>query len=229
MSWSILKGLRLAQIDLQYWRAIMKRRLMRKALLLTWTMAIVLASLGLSVNKAQQSEAATDAKALQIFNDRVQSYVKVHRQVEEKFNFSHMKPTHSIAKIQQRQHGMAQHIRELRASTHDGDIFIPEVKAYFARALASAYQVNSEGILASLACVSNVVERKLAANDVYPETWSYNVMPPTILLHVPQLPAELDYRIVNRDLIIRDVEADLIVDVLRDVITLPSESAVCDD
>jgi len=202
---------------------------MRKILLLAWTMVIVLASLGSSVNKAQESDAATDAKALQIFNDRVQSYIKVHRQVEEKFNLAHMKPTHSIAKIQQRQHGMAQHIRELRASVHDGDIFTPEVKAYFTRALASAYQANSEGIFASLACVSDVVEKKLAANDVYPETWNYNAMPPTILLHIPQLPAELEYRIVNRDLIIRDVEASVIVDVLRDVITLPTGSAVCDD
>jgi hypothetical protein len=201
---------------------------MRKALLLAWTIVIVLASLGCIVNNAQESEATTDAKALQIFNDRVQSYIKIHRQVEKKFNLAHMKPTHSIAKIQQRQHGMAQHIRELRASTHDGDIFIPEVKAYFTRALASAYQTNSEGILASLACVPDV-EQKLAANDVYPETWDYNAMPPTILLHIPQLPAELEYRIVNRDLIIRDVEADMIVDVLRDVITLPTASATCDD
>jgi hypothetical protein len=206
-----------------------RRRLMRKALLLAWTIVIVLASLGSSSSKAQESEAATDAKALQIFNDQVQSYVKVHRQVEEKFNLPHIKPTHSIAKIQQRQHGMAQHIRELRASAHDGDIFTPEVKAYFNRALASAYQANSEGILASLACVSDVVEQKLAANDVYPETWNYNSMPPTILLHIPQLPAEVEYRVVNRDLIIRDVEADVIVDVLRDVITLPTGSAVCDD
>jgi hypothetical protein len=202
---------------------------MRKTFLLAWTMVIVLASLGSSLSKAQESEAATDAKALQIFNDRLQSYVKVHRQVEEQFNLSHMKPTHSIAKIQQRQHGMAQHIRELRASAHDGTIFIPEVKAYFTRALASAYQANSEGILASLSCVSDVVEQKLAANDVYPDTWDYNAMPPTILLHIPQLPAELEYRIVNRDLIIRDVEASVIVDVLRDVITLPTGSAVCDD
>jgi hypothetical protein len=202
---------------------------MRKVLLLAWTMVIVLASLGCIVNNAQESEAATDAKALQIFNDQVQSYVKVHHQVEKKFNFPHMKPTHSITKIQQRQHGMARHIRELRASAHDSDIFTPEVKAYFTRALASAYQANSEGILASLACVPHVVEQKLAANDVYPETWNYNAMPPTILLHIPQLPTELDYRIVNRDLIIRDVEADVIVDVLRDVITLPTGSAVCDD
>ena len=224
-----MKDLRLAQIDLQFWRVIMKRRLMRKALLLTWTIVIVLASLGCIVNNAQEPNAAADAKALQIFNDRVQSYIKIHRQVEETFNLPHMEPTHSIAKIQQRQRGMAKRIRELRANAHDGNIFTPEVKAYFTRSLASAYQANSESILSSLACVSDVVQQRLAANDVYPETWNYNAMPPTILLHIPQLPAELDYRIVNRDLIIRDVEADVIVDVLRDVISLPTRSAVCDD
>jgi hypothetical protein len=54
-------------------------------------------------------------------------------------------------------------------------------------------------------------------------------MPPTILLYVPRLPRELEYRIVNTDLIILDVEADMIVDVLRDSITLPTGSASCGD
>jgi len=37
------------------------------------------------------------------------------------------------------------------------------------------------------------------------------------------LPAELEYRIVARSLILRDVKANLIVDILRDVVpTIPS-------
>ena len=37
-------------------------------------------------------------------------------------------------------------------------------------------------------------------------------MPPSILLNLPALPHELDYRIVGRTLVLRDVGANLMVD-----------------
>ena len=45
-------------------------------------------------------------------------------------------------------------------------------------------------------------------------------MPPDLLAVFPRLPSELDYRFVHRDLVLWDVRADLIVDVLRDAIPL---------
>jgi hypothetical protein len=47
-------------------------------------------------------------------------------------------------------------------------------------------------------------------------------MPPDLLAVFPRLPSELDYRFVHRDLVLWDVRADLIVDVLRDAIPLQS-------
>ena len=44
-----------------------------------------------------------------------------------------------------------------------------------------------------------------------------------LLRKLPDLPPELEYRIVGRHLILRDVKANLIVDVLRDVVpTIPT-------
>jgi hypothetical protein len=203
--------------------------LLRKCMHLGFSLCLI-TMLGCSVNKAAETDAAKDTLALQDFNARVQHYIKVHRQAEQKFGLTvHLKAVRSADAIIKRQHAMAEHIGSLRAKANEGDIFTPEISAYFSRQLAAAYQSNPEGVTASLACVSEIVEKKLKPNDVYPETWDYNMMPPTMLLHLPRLPQELEYRIVNKDLIIRDVEANMIVDVKRNAITTLPEGAKCDD
>lgn len=49
-------------------------------------------------------------------------------------------------------------------------------------------------------------------NAVYPEHIPLQTTPPSILLNLPELPRELDYRIVGHTLVLRDVGANLIVD-----------------
>jgi hypothetical protein len=187
----------------------------------------VLTGLGCYMKTGEDQEQRRDAHALHLFNERVEGYVRLHHKAEDTFHLPHLKPTGSIRKIQQRQRAMAHHIRELRRNAREGDIFTPEVRSYFERALAAAYHENPEGILANLVCIS-VDDRRLRPNDVYPPTWEYNPMPPTVLLHLPRLPEEVEYRIVNKDLIVLDVEADMIVDILRNSISLPAGRTSCD-
>jgi hypothetical protein len=188
----------------------------------------VLTGLGCYMKTGEDQEQRRDAHALHTFNERVEAYVRVHHKAEDTFHLPHLKPTGSIRKIQQRQRAMARHITALRKNAHEGNIFTPEVSAYFERSLAAAYQKNSEGILANLVCISRD-DQKLRPNDVYPATWEYNPMPPTILRHLPRLPEEVEYRIVNKDLIVLDVEADMVVDILRNSIALPTGRVSCDD
>lgn len=206
-----------------------RKHLLRKCIYASLCLSLA-AVLGCSVNKAAETDASKDARALQDFNTRIQNYMKIHREAEQKFGLTaHPKAVRSAEAIIKRQHAMAEHVGSLRKRTNEGDIFTPEISAYFGRQLDAAYQANPEGISASLACVSEIVEKKLKPNDVYPESWDYNMMPPTMLLHIPRLPQELEYRIVNKDLIIRDVEGNMIVDVMRNAITTLPEGAKCDD
>lgn len=194
-------------------------------------LALILALVTTScrTNKALESQTASDARALQDFNQRVQDYIKIHHRAETDSHLAHIKATHSGQDIVKRQHAMGDRIHALRGDTKPGNIFTPEIAAYFNQALDTAYQANAEGISASLACVSQETEARLKPNDIYPEGSDYNMMPPTMLLHIPRLTAELEYRIVNKDLVIRDVEANLIVDVLRDAIRTVPGGARCDD
>jgi hypothetical protein len=43
--------------------------------------------------------------------------------------------------------------------------------------------------------------------------------PPTILANLPPLPPECDYRLMGRDLVLRDAKTNLIVDIVPNAIT----------
>ncbi len=58
----------------------------------------------------------------------------------------------------------------------------------------------------------------LHVNDVIPEEMPVTTTPPTLLLKLPELPPELTYRIVGRDLTLQDTEARLIVDLIPNAI-----------
>jgi hypothetical protein len=59
---------------------------------------------------------------------------------------------------------------------------------------------------------------KLAVNDDYPESLPVTTVPPTLLLHLPQLPTGVAYRIIGHDFVLADTEARLIVDFIAGVL-----------
>jgi hypothetical protein len=58
----------------------------------------------------------------------------------------------------------------------------------------------------------------LRVNDCYPKGVPLTTMPASLLQNLPQLPEEVKYGIVNKDLILLDARALLVVDFLRDVL-----------
>jgi hypothetical protein len=58
----------------------------------------------------------------------------------------------------------------------------------------------------------------LKVNARYPADAPLPTVPPNLLANLPQLPEDLEYRIIGRDLILRDVHANLIVDFARRII-----------
>ena len=56
---------------------------------------------------------------------------------------------------------------------------------------------------------------KLAVNASYPSAAPLSTVPPTVLLTLPILRKEVEYHFVNRDLVLLDVEANLILDFIK--------------
>ncbi len=59
---------------------------------------------------------------------------------------------------------------------------------------------------------------KLEVNGRYPDTIPLSSVPPQILKVLPPLPEELEYRFIERSLILLDVRAHIIVDYLTGAI-----------
>jgi hypothetical protein len=58
----------------------------------------------------------------------------------------------------------------------------------------------------------------LAVNAVYPPSAPVSTMPPSLLMALPTLPPEVEFRFVGQTLILRDVQANMIVDLMPNAI-----------
>ena len=158
--------------------------------------------------------------ALVEFRKRIDAYLKVHNQAEGKV--PNLKRTDDPQEISDRQRALGDMIMTLRAGAQPGEIFAPEYQPYFIKIVQDDFKgrsaVDRKALINELP--KNV---KVDINTVYPTTLPLETFPPALLRKLPDLPPELEYRIVSRSLILRDVKANLIVDILRDVVpTIPS-------
>jgi hypothetical protein len=60
---------------------------------------------------------------------------------------------------------------------------------------------------------------RLKVNATYPEAAPLPTVPPNILQNLPKLPEQLEYRVVGKHLILRDVDANVIVDYIPNAIS----------
>lgn len=159
---------------------------------------------------AQAPAVNQDAKVLQDFNARVGAYVALQKKLEREL--PPQKPTKDLALIKASQEALAARIREARANARQGDIFTPEIAALLRRLMHP--EVKGPDAKQTKDSVRDVTPAgiTLKVNAAYPENQPLPTVPPNLLAALPRLPPELEVRIVNNDLILRDVHANLIVD-----------------
>jgi hypothetical protein len=59
---------------------------------------------------------------------------------------------------------------------------------------------------------------ELKVNATYPSSAPVSTVPPSVLMALPQLPKEVEYRFIGRDLILRDTRANVIVDFIKNAV-----------
>jgi hypothetical protein len=154
------------------------------------------------------------------FQKRIQAYLKIHNDAEGKV--PNLRNTDDPQKITDRQKALAQAIMTLRAGAKPGDVFAPAYQPYLIQIVKDDFSGRSaRDRKALIAELPRII--KVDINTVYPTTVPLATFPPALLRKLPDLPPELEYRIVSRSLILRDVKANLIVDIMRDMVpTIPS-------
>ena len=187
------------------------RQLIRWPVLLGLAVAIAVSVAQMaSQNPATQPEPNPDALVLVDFKKRIDQYMELHKDVEK--GSAEQKETNDPARIRKAQVTLAERIRASRKDARPGDIFTPQIRSMFRRLMypetkgAQGRETKAEIKEDAPAAIT----WKVNAN--YPEGKPLPTMPSNLLANLPQLPDSLEYRVIEKHLILRDVDANIIVD-----------------
>jgi len=188
-----------------------------KADALTRTTALMMTTLLLSAFMfGAQQRVNADAAIAAKFDQRVTQYMKLRQKALA--GLAVPKNTDSPEKIADFQKQLAGKVRDLRPQAKRGELFTPEVVGLLQRLVATAMRGRDGALIrTSFQRAEPVQGGHLDVNAVYPDGLPLQSMPPSLLLNLPRLPKELEYRFVGRELILRDTQANLILDVIPDL------------
>jgi hypothetical protein len=171
----------------------------------------------MAVTGVQASVYQDDTKE---FETQIQKYLSLQKKAIGTVP-SIPKENTDAALIAKHEKQIADAIRAARANAKQGEIFTPGVRRSITRAIKQTL-VGKEGVDAKGTILGegnpnsdlSAAPVNLAVNSTYPVAAPFSTMPPSVLMALPPLPKELEFRFVGHNLILRDTQANIIVDVL---------------
>ncbi len=161
------------------------------------------------------------------FTQRLNDYVKIRTQAITQVSAATKNTTPTD--IAQHESALAAAIQKARAGVQPGNIFTPEVTAMFEKLLRTSLTgPDSADRRASIKEGNPRIEKApgqvdpvIQVSAVYPKSAPLSTVPPSLLMKLPALPKDIEYRFVGRTLILRDSQSNLIVDFLRQAVPVP--------
>ncbi len=150
------------------------------------------------------------AASMQAFQQRVQGYMDLRGMVAR--SLPKVEETSDPAKISTREQNLGAAIAKARSTAKAGDVF-GDLAPYLQRILADDWKARQPADRKAL--LDEIPPGlTLGVNQSYPTTIPLASAPARLLAELPVLPDVLEYRLVTRRLLLRDRDANLIVDVL---------------
>lgn len=173
--------------------------------------AIALCTFALAAGPAAANlpAAASDELA-----DRIESYLALRERAVA--DVPALQETRSPEDILAREQALGAAIAAARTGAEPGALFggaAPFVREEIEREIGRRKASDRRALLAELPALAAP-----APNTPYPADVAMATTPPLLLAVLPTLPEALEYRLFGRHLVLRDVEANLIVDVLPEVL-----------
>lgn len=164
-------------------------------------------------------EGTFDAETLAAFNKRAQDYAALREHLER--GLPPLRITADADEIESFEHRLAHRIRDARSSKR-GQLFVPPMEGQLKRMLE--LRVDAATIAAIMD--DGPAEFDVDINETYSKRRPLATMPPNILLRLPDLPRDMEYRFVGRHLIIRDMRANIIIDEIPYVLRCEGDCTV---
>jgi hypothetical protein len=146
-----------------------------------------------------------DPQTVVEFNRRVQQYAALRSRLE--VGLPPLAVTTNADDIESFERRLAERIRHARGSRR-GQLFIPAMKGQVKRMMAA----RADPVTVTAIMEDNPGEFDVDVNETYKKKYALGTMPPKLLLLLPDLVPDLQYRFVGRHLIVYDVRANMIVD-----------------
>jgi hypothetical protein len=153
------------------------------------------------------------------FEARVNRYVALHRRLERSLPPEQM--FDDWEEMGEARDALADVLREARPQARAGDIFSPGFRDVVTTRVNDALARANYDLATVLAAIDEEAlpgAAPLKVNDRFPWDEVGAAMWPALLRALPPLPRELEYRFVKRTLVLVDVHADLVVDLLEDAL-----------
>lgn len=170
--------------------------------------SIMLCGISIGCRLADAEKVNKDSQTISEFQTRAAEYIKVHNKARSEL----VKLNGSAEAISGRERQLARRIRTLRPGAKHGSVFSPRISSEFRRLANISSQGSSGKHIETSLARSEPVQLPIHVNAAYPTSAPLQSTPPTLLQNLPALPRELEYRLVGHRLILRDIEANLIVD-----------------
>jgi hypothetical protein len=188
---------------------------MRVEMLIRLSVSMTIAALGVGCRKSEPVDPTKEVFA--DFSKRVDDYVTLRNRLAD--SVTPLDDTKSQTEIASRATALGKAIMTSRAAVKPGQIFTPEVATVIATLIQEEYRRRPPPVQETRDDQQDELPDFVpAVNQLYPTTHPLATFPASLLPLLPRLPEELEYRVVQRCLILRDVEANVIVDIMPDAV-----------
>lgn len=169
---------------------------------------------------ASGQNSSRDEATLKDFESRVTRYLDLRK----KEAGTAPRPTNSAEKIVESRQDLALKVKAFRSDAKQGEIFTPAIADYFRRQIAATLAgPHGHKVRASLRHAEPVHALSLQVNQSYPQGIPLQSTTASLLLNLPTLPKELEYRIIGHNLVLHDLAPNIIVDFVPNAIPSAKE------
>ncbi len=171
-----------------------------------------------TVEKAIQAPPVSSAekRTIATFDNRLKAYMKLRNRIKEKL--PKLSKDSTPEQIESFRKSFEDQMRAARAGVKNGDIFRAGVAAYLRKTVRTEFQGKDRAELRNIVFEAETQGVPLRVNYPYPEAKEFTEMPATLLSKLPQLPKEVRYRFVGRNLLLVDRDNNLIIDYMVDAL-----------
>ena len=195
-------------------------RIIALILVATWSFSqapVALARQTRAPSEAYQRE--LDAEGLEEFQEEVAEYVELRRRLDKKL--APLPPKAPPERVHDYQVGLEKLLAAERARSKEGDLFVRKVRPLLRRLIREILAgPGGRTLRAEIYDEAPGRTFRININTRYPSVLPLSTVPYRLLSVLPPLTVEIQYRIVGRDLVLLDIDAQIVVDVLRNVVPL---------